>query len=57
MRLSKKEYTSYKTHNFCSAEVMWILKKESLGAYCPSCGHKIRKKPKFYSGDKWEGAY
>lgn len=56
-RIVNKEYTSYKTHNYCQYEEKWFRKEESLGAHCPSCGKKIRKRSKFYSNDKWEGAY
>ena len=56
-RIMNKEYTSYKTHNYCQYEKKWFRKEESLGAYCPNCGKKIRKRSKFYSNDKWEGAY
>ena len=56
-RIMNKEYTSYKTHNYCPWEEKWFKKDESPGAYCPSCGKKIRKRSKFYSDDKWEGAY
>tara|TARA_R100000951_G_scaffold65124_1_gene54947 strand:+ start:301 stop:480 length:180 start_codon:yes stop_codon:yes gene_type:complete len=56
-RIINKEYTSYKTHNYCQSCEMWFRKEESLGKFCPDCGLRIRKKSKFYSKDKWKGAY
>lgn len=60
MKLREKFYTSYKTHNFCSRcddghKKGWVLKKDTPGIYCPNCGYRVRKKPK-YGKKEWEGA-
>ncbi len=49
--------TSYKTHNYCASERKWILKIKSPGIYCPSCNIRIRKKSRYYSINKCDGAY
>ena len=35
-RIINKEYTSYKTHNYCQSCEMWLRKEETPDAYCPS---------------------
>ena len=52
-----KGRTSYKTHNYCASERKWILKAESLGAFCPSCNTRIRKKSRYYNNNKGVHAY
>ena len=57
MRIINRQYTSYKTHNYCASEQKWVTKEESPGKFCPSCGLRIRKKSRYYSNNKWDNAY
>jgi len=58
----KRFYTSYKTHNFCGKcddghKKGWLLKKDTPGVYCPTCGYKLRKKAKYNKTQYTGGRY
>lgn len=57
MRLEDIQYTSYKTHNYCSICVKWYLGKENLR--CPKCNQKLRLNPRGrkLKEARWEKAY
>ena len=57
-RIMNKEYTSYKTHNYCKRCDLWQPK---IGNYCTSCNYKTRKSPRYktkkFRKTQWDKAY